>query len=1183
MKPDRKIGRRRIGAGCLGLLLAAGLGAWAAKDLPRRALAAFLSERLAARVYLERLDIVAADRFRLAGLSMSRLRDFPVVETLELDELVVEGSLRGLLANRFDGLRLRGLAVRLAPAPAAAPADGPRPEIEIGKLVLEPASIRIAAGPGRDDLQLCLEAVVRDVGGRFHGEARLSAPVLELAPLHALAGTTDPPPVDARLDGLTARLTFDGDDGELDAGARSAALLAAGGRLEISQPGVTAGKTGPVTLLRFAGERAAVSAGDRRTPIEHPSVEATLTQAGGALRVELVPRIAGLGDGRLEADWDPALGGLRSFEARLRGLDVARLLPGAGLTATAGATLRRASDRLEIRVDVEPAELVLGPDRAMRAMRGSTVRLRSSVPFEPLARFEPPTGGPLQVVLEIPAGHGHWGTLTLPPAALPLSAGFDGGWRHGETLAASGVYRFESPAAGRFEADGELAVAGGAASADLTWSWTGLEIERLSRLLRAAGLALPELELRGAGEARGRLRGRLHAGSPAVQGTVTLRRLEGSVPVPGIGLKSPRLTGGEATAELGWRAGTGLELPHLELSGTVTAPGVEPLALTLEGSGRLEASLAAGRLETTLSAGDPALGSALLSGDWRRRASSGFEASARVSLEDLDLGRWQRAATLLRSQALADFELKGVAGAALAGSLSGDSWQLAGPVHVESAGFSSTDGSRVTEGLDSRWDVAVRGGPGAPIEAEGRGRLGGFLLLWNTFFGDFSQIEADAAWRARLEPEDAGIRPWRLDAEGDLPGGPAVSASLEGGSDAWRYTLAVDDRDLEATHRRYLASLLEERLGRLDLGGQVSARLRGSYRAGAEAPEWSLIGDVQARGLRLESGGGQASVSGLDLDLPLDLRRRPAAELDFSGPRLSGRLAFERLAVRGLELPPTETDLLVEADSVGLEKPIALAVLGGAVHLERLTLRQLLRPGRHLESSVELSGIRLETISEQLGLIPLEGALGGRLAGVRLSPAKLSVDGGGEIEVFGGHVRVRDISGQDVLSRFPKITLSADLRELDLGALTRRFGFGEMTGILEGTLEDCELFRGVPVRFSARLETVHRKGVPRFVDVKAVNNITILGTGQRTHFLDRGIQRFFDRYTYERLGVTMRLDKDVLLLRGLEHRGDKELFLRGRLPFRIDVVNAQPGKTVSFQTMVGRLRSLDFAGARTER
>ncbi len=174
------------------------------------------------------------------------------------------------------------------------------------------------------------------------------------------------------------------------------------------------------------------------------------------------------------------------------------------------------------------------------------------------------------------------------------------------------------------------------------------------------------------------------------------------------------------------------------------------------------------------------------------------------------------------------------------------------------------------------------------------------------------------------------------------------------------------------------------------------------------------------------------------------------------------------------------------------------------------------------------------------------------------------------MEIFDGEVEVRDISGEDVLTRFPKLSLSADFHDVDLGALTRRLDFGEMTGTLQGTVEDLELFRGVPVRFSARLETTRREGVPRTVDVKAINNITILGTGQQANIFDRGIRSFFNHYTYERLGVTLRLDRDVLLL-------------RGRPPLRIDVVNAQPGKTVSFQTMVGRLKSLDFARATTER
>ena len=105
----------------------------------------------------------------------------------------------------------------------------------------------------------------------------------------------------------------------------------------------------------------------------------------------------------------------------------------------------------------------------------------------------------------------------------------------------------------------------------------------------------------------------------------------------------------------------------------------------------------------------------------------------------------------------------------------------------------------------------------------------------------------------------------------------------------------------------------------------------------------------------------------------------------------------------------------------------------------------------------------------------------------------------------------------------------------------------------------------------------------RVVSVRAINNIAILGTGAGTNILDRGIHKLFDRYTYGALGISMSLSGDAFRLRGLEHRGDRELFLRGRLPFPIDVVNAQPGGSVSFQTMVRRLRSLDVSKATTGR
>ena len=48
------------------------------------------------------------------------------------------------------------------------------------------------------------------------------------------------------------------------------------------------------------------------------------------------------------------------------------------------------------------------------------------------------------------------------------------------------------------------------------------------------------------------------------------------------------------------------------------------------------------------------------------------------------------------------------------------------------------------------------------------------------------------------------------------------------------------------------------------------------------------------------------------------------------------------------------------------------------------------------------------------------------------------------------------------------------------------------------------------------------------------------------------------------------------MLRGLERSGARELFLKGALPFPINVINVQPGYPVSWQTMVERLGDLDL-------
>ncbi len=133
-----------------------------------------------------------------------------------------------------------------------------------------------------------------------------------------------------------------------------------------------------------------------------------------------------------------------------------------------------------------------------------------------------------------------------------------------------------------------------------------------------------------------------------------------------------------------------------------------------------------------------------------------------------------------------------------------------------------------------------------------------------------------------------------------------------------------------------------------------------------------------------------------------------------------------------------------------------------------------------------------------------------------------------------------------------------------------------MTGFVDGRLNDLELFGTTPVRFSGWIASVDKPRVKRTISLRAVSNVAQLAGGGGVSTLQRGLYRFLDRYTYRSLGAAMVLSRDHFLVRGLERRGDKELFVKGRPPFAIDMVNVEPGRTVSFSTMLDRIGNLEI-------
>ena len=1111
------------------ILLLAG-AVWLARDWPRQQVLSALARALDAEVDLGRLEIRDRRTVVLHRLGIRDPRSYPWFESLSVDRLTVIGSLGEILDNRFETIVLDGVEVSLRENSEPMPARQDEAGVEVGRLQINDGRIIVRDEEGESRLDLSGE--ITGLGQVLGGEVRFRSEQLSLVPLlgfavgaESVSGFAEDSPLD--LDRPVEGVEID---------------------VHLGQPDATA-------ILEARASGGIPFRDPQREPLVFPDLRLRLDQGpGGEWRFTSGAVSPGLAT--LEMEGGMAADGSSPWidRAVLDTDDPVLLLYFLGLVPESVAARGRAKLTLErtggsppiCRVNAEVHDLEL-PRGGSEGISGDSLQLDRLCPLE--LTYE----GTLEKDVET----GDW--LTAGRAVLT------------------------SASAGELNADGSLLFGGSENSLDAIWNWSGPALPDLRRLAATGfGFQWPKrYRVDGAPRAAGRVSGPLD--EPVFSGAVEVDGVEFCLESGGEPTCPLALNRGTLTAGFHFQETRGLRLPGLSLSGDLSFGPLDSLPLSLSTSGRIDPSTLEGRFED-LSVTLGELARTTGEGRWNQYEDPPLTAAIR--LEEVNLPAIRRALVPFTGQLLSGYELEvAVSGGFDAVYSASGVWTADGVIEMGEAWFASDDGARAVQGLASRWLVMAEAGPDSALRAEASTAAGGFQLLWGSVFGDFQELQPRIRFAAGLDGEEGSDGDWW--AEGDLQPVPGVrlQGSLAGGRGPGREfsaSFVVDDlaTAFEQCALRPLGDSLPL-LVRLDAAGGIHAIAEG--RVGEDGA--ALRGRVRLDGLDLTGVERTMAVRGLDLDLPLDLAWGPPAEdgaRPVDGAARRGRMGFDELSLDTLTFQRTDSGLVVQGDTVSLEASQSIPLLGGTVTFHRMTLVGLLGAERHLETGLSIDGVQLAELSRTLAWPLFEGVVEGHLPRVVLSPTRLRVDGGGEISLFGGTVSISDISGEEVLSRYPRLSFSAEFHGIDLARFTRTFDFGEITGILEGRVSDCRLFAGTPVGFRAEMRTVPRAGVSQTINVKAINNIAIIGTGGRVTLFDRGIHSLLDRYTYEQLGVKMRLEKDMFYVRGTEHRGDKELFLKGRLPFRIDVVNAEPGRTVSFSTMLARLQALDFSQAVTD-
>jgi hypothetical protein len=889
-------------------------------------------------------------------------------------------------------------------------------------------------------------------------------------------------------------------------------------------------------------------------------------------QVELVPSIEWVGSARVALELGPDLATVRSFEAALEEVDLDPWLP-ALLGQLDGWSVRGLANA---RASGSPAAIAWSADARLSEVEGTTGELDLAAAGARLdVRGETHladgrVGGPVDVRLELPRLDGTLSHRRVSPSLLPLVATLEGRVnRVDDTLGFDGVAVVRSEAAGRLRAEGSVTAIASEPSAELIWEWREARLDALERLAVEAGFDLPEaLEPSGAVSASGTLKGPLAA--PVLRGSIELAEvgLSGRDDAGGSAWSASE---GEARLDVSVRGdGRPAEVSLRRFTTSLTIPPLDPLPLEATGEGSLDAGIEIARLELH----SEGLFRTTARGRWSGEPDGEAEATAELTGEHLP--RWQAVLAPLIGDRLEGYTVHGAPSAKLEARVDpAGRWSVAGDVILDEGGFASDDGARVAQGLSARCALEIEGG-GERDEVRGRAqtRLEDSILLWGDVFADFSDIVADLSASATFrEGEDGWKRHGRLGLE--MPEGPRFDLSFdEPPGEGLSYEGRVRVADLHEAFERYVRGPLDgsvKSIDKLRAQGALEAEIAGRL----DPTRRTARGRVRLDDLVLEGAEGGFEVESLDLDLPFDLVWDH--DLDAPGGEARrGSLAFRRLRMDTIAFPQTEMGLVAHGDSLRIAGRLTVPLLGGELTLDEPTFDELSKPSRHLRTGIALEGVSLQQLSEAAGLFPLEGTVRGSFPRVRLTRELLETEGDARFELFGGDLVVSGVRGRDLLSRFPRLIFSAEFDGIDLGQFTRAIDFGEMTGVLRGRIVDFESFRGVPVQFRGELETVRQKGTRQTINVKAIDNLSILGTGGKVGVLDRGLHRFLDRYTYRKFGARLQLANDRLEFRGTIHDNGTEYFVRGRPPFAINVINVRPGQAVSLQTMMRRLQSLDI-------
>ena len=370
--------------------------------------------------------------------------------------------------------------------------------------------------------------------------------------------------------------------------------------------------------------------------------------------------------------------------------------------------------------------------------------------------------------------------------------------------------------------------------------------------------------------------------------------------------------------------------------------------------------------------------------------------------------------------------------------------------------------------------------------------------------------------------------------------------------------LSAPDLDLAQLYPLLLKPYLEKTaLNNLEMAGQAGFNLHIEQ---GQPQNFKL----DLRGMDLEDKNGRFALYKVNATLPWDYDAATAINLRYSGGNL-------------LHLPLGAANLDAELNRYALTaRQFKLPVLDGSLALADVSAAWV--GGQwHWHLRANLAPVSMNDLSHALSLPHMEGKVSAAIPLVTYSGGQLSTDGAMQFNIFDGTATITNLTMQNPLGIAPKLTGNMQLRNLDLGVLTRTFSFGAIEGKLDGDVNNLQLANWQPVNFDADVRS-SPGSYPKKISQRAVENISALGGAGAAAAIQRSFLRFFKEFNYEKLGLSCRLRGDICKMDGIESTPQGYVIVKGSGIPSITVLGYN--HSVSWGELLGRIKRVTQGNAK---